>query len=244
MSGGVLMVIAHPDDEILCGAGTLALWAERGEHVHVVCATRGEYGPISDPALATPETLADVREAELRASCAQLGVSELSFLDLPDAGVDWAAEEHGTVDAIADLIRAQQPRILITFGEDGVYGHSDHTAVHELSCAAVELVDDPPRLFFPVWSAGFVREFLDAIEREGSRAQFWHLGLQHFLADAGTINAEVDVTSVLARKVAALRCHRTQLERDHAFVLASGAVAQRYLGTEYFHAADGGEPPV
>ena len=242
MSGGVLMVIAHPDDEILCGAGTLALCAERGERVHVVCATRGEYGPISDPELATPETLAEVREAELRASCNQLGVSEVSFLDLPDAGVGWAAEEHGSVDTIADIIRAERPRMLITFGEDGVYGHGDHTAVHELCCEAVALVEHPPRLFFPVWSAAFVRDFLEAIARDGSPAQFWHLGLQHFFAEASAINAEVDVGSVLARKVAALRCHRTQFDRDHAFVLASGAIAQRFLGIEYFHAADGGRP--
>jgi N-acetyl-1-D-myo-inositol-2-amino-2-deoxy-alpha-D-glucopyranoside deacetylase len=242
MSGGVLLVIAHPDDEILCGAGTIALCAQRGERVHVVCATRGEYGPIADPDLATPETLAEVREAELRASCDQLGVSQVSFLDLPDAGVDWAAEEHGTVDAIADLIREERPRILMTFGDDGVYGHGDHTAVHELSRAAVELVDHPPRLFFPVWTAAFVRDFLGAIANEGRRAQFWHLGIEHFLAEPAAINVQVDVTSVLPRKLAALRCHRTQLERDHAFIAASPAVAQRFLSLESFHAADGGSP--
>jgi LmbE family N-acetylglucosaminyl deacetylase len=240
MSGGVMLVIAHPDDEHLCGSGTLALCAERGELVHVVCATRGEYGPIADPTLATPETLAEVREAELRASCAALGVRQLSFLDLPDAGVDWASEEQRSVDALAELIREQRPRVLITFGEDGVYWHGDHTAVHDLSCEAVQRVSEPPRVFFPVWTAAYVGEFLEAIAREGERAHFWRIGLEHFTAPASAINVEVDVSRVLPRKLAAIRCHRTQLDRDHAFVLASADVARRFLGVELFHSMDGG----
>jgi LmbE family N-acetylglucosaminyl deacetylase len=93
----VLAVFAHPDDEILCGAGTLALCAAAGAHVTLVCATRGELGPIASPELATHETLAQVRERELRASCKQLGIEDVRFLGLPDAGVSWAAEEAGTV---------------------------------------------------------------------------------------------------------------------------------------------------
>src|SRR5262249_5434980 len=140
MSGeAVLAVIAHPDDEILCGAGTLALCAARGRELHLVCATRGEYGPIADPALATRETLAAVRERELRASCAELGVHELHLLDLPDAGVNWAAEERGSVHVLVGLIRRLKPGLLITFGPDGVYGHGDHVAVHELCCEARKL---------------------------------------------------------------------------------------------------------
>ena len=88
------------------GAGTLALLAARGHPVHVVCATRGEHGPISDPALATRETLSAVREQELRASCAALGVGAPRFLDLPDAGVDWAAVEQGSAATLAWLPNA------------------------------------------------------------------------------------------------------------------------------------------
>src|SRR5262245_46661608 len=104
MTRHVLAVFAHPDDEVLCGAGTLALCAARGVHVHLVCATRGELGPIASPELATHETLAAVREGELRASCAALGIGEPVFLDLPDAGVDWAAEDAGTVRRLTEHI--------------------------------------------------------------------------------------------------------------------------------------------
>src|SRR5215471_11814326 len=96
----VLAVLAHPDDEILCGAGTLALCAERGAQVTLACATRGELGPIASPELATRENLPEVRERELRASCAKLGIADLRFLNLPDAGVSWASEGAGTLRAL------------------------------------------------------------------------------------------------------------------------------------------------
>ncbi len=71
----VLAVFAHPDDEVFSAGGTLAESAAEGARVVLVCATGGEVGEISDPGLATPETLAGVREAELRAACAALGIT-------------------------------------------------------------------------------------------------------------------------------------------------------------------------
>jgi LmbE family N-acetylglucosaminyl deacetylase len=52
----------------------------RGVHIMLVCATRGEVGEISDPALATPETLGNVREAELRNAAQVLGLTDVRFL--------------------------------------------------------------------------------------------------------------------------------------------------------------------
>ena len=53
---------------------------------YLVCATRGEVGEISDPSLATPETLGQVREGELRCAAETMGVAELIFLDYRDSG--------------------------------------------------------------------------------------------------------------------------------------------------------------
>src|SRR5262245_14111684 len=131
----VLSVWAHPDDESICAAGTLALCAARGEHVSVVCATRGELGPISDPALASRDTLASVRERELREACAALGVSEPMFLDLPDGAVS-AAQLTAALHALVVTIRRQRPRVLLGFGDDGLYGHPDHVAIGRLTTDA------------------------------------------------------------------------------------------------------------
>ncbi len=58
----VLAAFAHPDDEGFGFGGTLAMLASRGARITLVCATNGDVGEISDPALATPETLAQVRQ--------------------------------------------------------------------------------------------------------------------------------------------------------------------------------------
>src|SRR5581483_4455027 len=80
----LLAVFAHPDDEsYLCG-GTLARYAAAGVRVVLACATRGEAGEIADLGLASADTLATVREAELRAAAAPLGVAEIHLLDYRD----------------------------------------------------------------------------------------------------------------------------------------------------------------
>jgi LmbE family N-acetylglucosaminyl deacetylase len=256
----VLAVFAHPDDEVLCGAGTLALCGAHGRPVTLVCATRGELGPIADPSLATRETLADVRAAELRASCAALGVDDLRWLDLPDASVSWTGDERGTRNVLVQLIRSLRPRVLITFGSDGLYGHSDHVAVGELVTDARRLAADPtfcpeqlvgdvqpfhvPRLFYPVLTAQFVIDLLGALAAIGKPGQLWSLHPDNFHVLADEITASVDVTSVLERKRLALHSHRTQLEPDNALALLTPELAVRFLGTEYFRCADGlpGDP--
>jgi N-acetyl-1-D-myo-inositol-2-amino-2-deoxy-alpha-D-glucopyranoside deacetylase len=258
--GGVLAVFAHPDDEVLCGAGTLALCAARGRPVTLVCATRGELGPIADSSLATRDTLASVRERELRASCAALGVSDLRWLDLPDASVAWTGEERGTLGVLVRLIRTLRPRVLITFGSDGLYGHSDHVAIGELATEARRVAADPsvfaeqlsgachafhvPRVFYPVITAQFVVDLLEALAAIGRPAQFWSLRPADFHASISAISASVDVTSVLEPKRAALHSHRTQLDADNALRLLTPELEARFLGVEHFSCADGlpGDP--
>lgn len=251
----VLAVFAHPDDEVLCAAGTLARCVAQGDEVTLVCATRGEYGPIASPALATPETLAEVRESELRASCAALGVQSLEWLDLPDGGVSWAADEQGSLQLLVRCIRQRRPEVVITFGPDGLYGHADHVAIGELTTTACRLAADPtfevdgspglaachaPRLFFSVWTGELVQQLLAAFPT----AQLWGLQPAQFPCVASAITCSVDVREVLEPKLRALHSHRTQLTRDHVLPQLQGALAQRFLGVEHFRCADGrpGDP--
>ena len=255
----VLAIFAHPDDEVICGPGTLALCAERGDRVSLVCATRGELGPIANEALATRATLSEVRERELRQSCAALGIAHVEVLGLPDSGVAWAAYEQHTLQKLVRIIRRDRPAMLISFGSDGIYGHPDHVAMSELACEARRVAADPkfqlpeardlqpyyiPRHFFPVWTGRYVRQLLAALAEAGMPGQLWALEPEQFPALESVITAEVDVTSVLQKKIKAIHCHRTQLARDNALALLEGQLAQRFLGREFFHCADklGGTP--
>jgi len=258
--GPVLAVFAHPDDEVLCGAGTLALCGVHGRPVTLVCMTRGELGPIADAQLATRETLAQVREAELRASCEALGIADLRVFALPDAGVVWAAEQHDALSALVRLIRALRPAVLISFGPDGLYGHTDHVAVGELMGAARKAAADPgfqpgppdaaaeafwiPRLFYPVITAEYITDLLQQLSAAGHAARLWSLRPEDFHVPNTAITASVDVSSVLVQKLRALHSHRTQLEADNALGLLTGELAVRFLSTEHFRCADGlaGDP--
>jgi LmbE family N-acetylglucosaminyl deacetylase len=248
----VLAVFAHPDDEILCGAGTLAICAARGAHVTLVCATRGELGPIASPELATHETLPHVRERELRASCKHLGIEDVRFLGLPDAGVSWAAEEAGTVSNLVVLIRELRPCVILTFGPDGLYGHFDHEAIGELTTKARSVAADPhaipdagqgfgaAQLFYPVITSSMVAELLSGAKQAGIPDSLWRLKPAAFTGEASSITTRVDVSSVLSRKLAALACHRTQLEADNVLKHLTPALAHQFFGTECFRCVDGG----
>lgn len=235
----VLAVFAHPDDEVLCGAGTLALCAARGMRVELVCATRGEHGPIASPELATYDTLGAVREAELRASCAALGIGEPSFLDLPDSGVEWAAEDAGTLQQLSERIRELRPRAIVTFGPDGLYGHSDHVAIGELTTRARAAAGVETRLFYAVVSADSVSALLAGARRAGVPDSLWKIEPASFVVPRSEATGSVDVSAVLDKKLAALRCHRTQLEADNVLAHLTPALAQEFFGVEYFRCADG-----
>jgi LmbE family N-acetylglucosaminyl deacetylase len=136
----LLVIFAHPDDEGGT-SGTLAYYIARGAAVTLACATRGEVGEISDPILATPETLGEVREAELRAACAHLGIEDVRFLGYRDSGMvdtppnnDPRSLHQAPLDSVVaqlvGLIRDVRPHAIITFEPAGGYGHPDHLAVH------------------------------------------------------------------------------------------------------------------
>jgi len=130
----LLGVFAHPDDEVFCAGGTMALAAEAGAEIMIVSATRGEQGQIRDSAAATRRTLGAVRERELRAAAAELGVQRVQVLDYPDGTLQHHRSSLSA--AIADIMRQYDPDTVITFGADGGYGHPDHVAISELTTAA------------------------------------------------------------------------------------------------------------
>jgi LmbE family N-acetylglucosaminyl deacetylase len=130
----LLGVFAHPDDEVFCAGGTMARAAEAGAEVMIVSATRGERGQIRDPAAATRRTLGAVRERELSAAAAELGVRRVQVLDYADGTLPRHRSSLGA--AIADIARRFDPDTVVTFGADGGYGHPDHVAISELTTRA------------------------------------------------------------------------------------------------------------
>jgi len=132
----LLAVLAHPDDESLGFGGTLARYAAEGVETYLVTATCGEAGRFGSLGKsADPVEVGRVREVELRAAAAVLGICEVSILSYPDGAVDQVPATIA-IGAIVAHIRRIRPHAIVTFGPDGGYGHPDHIAISQFTTAA------------------------------------------------------------------------------------------------------------
>lgn len=203
--GTVLGIWAHPDDEVyLCG-GLMAAARDAGQRVVCVTATLGEHG-TPDPGRWPPARLARTRAWELRAALAVLGVTEHHVLGLPDGGcVDQPFDM--VVGRLVDVIEEVRPDTILTFGPDGMTGHSDHQAVSSWTTAAHIRTGRSARLLYAGTSA------------EGhERWQHLFADLDIYLADGlpvltprADLALEFELGDELAdRKLVALRAQATQ----------------------------------
>jgi N-acetylglucosamine malate deacetylase 2 len=141
---GLLLAVAHPDDELYAG-GLLACLSERGVEVHLLYLTRGEGGSTGNPPVATREGLGAAREAEVRASAAALGARSLEFLGYVDpipqgkARAPLDADPGHLATQIADALRRHGAEALLSHGTNGEYGHPAHRLMNEAARRAVGL---------------------------------------------------------------------------------------------------------
>lgn len=233
----LLAVFAHPDDESILAGGILAAAAAAGTHVTVVCATRGEHGPVADGVAATPVTLGEVREAELRAACAELGVHAVECLALADGALEDAHEQLTT--EVARRVEALRPDSVLTFGPEGVYWHPDHVAVHDAVAAAAAAWPSPPVIQHAVWPHGWMRDLVATVRARGLVPNLWGLDPEAWGTEAGAKTIAVDVREHLDAKLNAIGRHASQLPRDHLFRIIPRDLAETYLGREHVLAPAG-----
>jgi LmbE family N-acetylglucosaminyl deacetylase len=221
----LLAVLAHPDDESLGVGGTLARYAADGVEVFLVTATRGDGGRFrglrpGDEGHPGPEALAAIREAELRAAAAALGVREVALLDYPDQKLD-RADPREAIGRIVTALRRLRPDVVVTFGADGAYGHPDHIAISQFTTAAVVAAADAAfaseagrphavsKLYYlawpnATWSAyqAAVRTLsatVDGVERRATPWPDW------------AITTVIDTSDVWPVVWRAVSCHESQL---------------------------------
>jgi N-acetyl-1-D-myo-inositol-2-amino-2-deoxy-alpha-D-glucopyranoside deacetylase len=232
-------VFAHPDDESLACGGTLSRLSDLGVRVVLICVSRGERGSIADPALVPNGDLGAVRGEELRRAAQVLGVApaDVVLFDEPDGDLRWA--HYPQFDQqLARTIDAYSPDLVITFAEDGLYWHRDHIGVHERTYDAVaSLGPRTPALYYVTIPHGVMRRIVDAAVQRGWAAQ--DASVFGITPDAFGLLAKpptltVDVRDWVARKLAALRCHRTQLGPTNPLAWIEQADAERWLGVELF----------
>lgn len=143
---------AHPDDESLLTAGTMAKAAEAGDRVVLVVATAGEVGTVGADVLDADESLGERRAAELRRSAEELGVARVELLGFGDSGHvesdappgSFVSAEPGDAAArLAEILIEEQADVLTTYDPNGGYGHPDHRRVHQVGYLAAQRAGTP-----------------------------------------------------------------------------------------------------
>jgi LmbE family N-acetylglucosaminyl deacetylase len=247
-SHGLMCVLAHPDDESMALGGTLAMYAAKGIATSLVMATRGERGWPGEPATYPgPRALGQMREAELRAAAAELGVNDLVFLDEIDGELD-QADVNVIVKKIVAEIRRVRPAVVVTFGPDGAYGHPDHIAISQLTttaviCAAYPAFEDPngapahrvSKLYYRIWTADEAAVFRSVFEDvgidvAGERRQFvsW---------PDWAVTTQIDARDYWPEVRDAVASHHSQIESVSALAQLDARGHRRLWGTQQFFRA-------
>jgi len=162
--GTLLGVWAHPDDETYLSAGLMAAAVRAGERVVCVTATRGEEGSFDEERWPTA-TMGAVREAELLASLAVLGVAEHHWLDYRDGACADVAHAEG-VARVRAFVEEVRPARIVTFGPDGMTGHDDHRAVSAWTTEAFHAAAPAgTRLLYATYTPEWGAEFVEMMNR-------------------------------------------------------------------------------
>lgn len=188
----ILVISAHPDDAEFGVGGTVARWVREGRTVVYAVCTNGDKG-TTDRAVKTEE-LAKLRMEEQQAAAALLGVREVVFMGYPDQSLE---DTPGFRKDIVRLIRIYRPGIVVTSDPYRRYiWHRDHRIAGQVTLDAV----------FP-----YARDHLaypDLLE-EGLEP---HKVEEILFWAAEDVNFRTDITRTFHLKLAALKCHKSQMK--------------------------------
>jgi len=267
----ILLVHAHPDDETIGNGATMAAYRAAGAAVTLVTCTRGEEGEVLVPALAhlaasEDDELGEYRVGELSRAMLHLGVTDHLFLGAPahkyrDSGMIgtepnnrpdcfWQADLDAVAAELVEIIRDRKPHVLITYDENGGYGHPDHIKAHLTAMRAAELAADSTFGVGEPWDISKI--YWNAIPRSAikkalvSKKALRNFGLKvfryvpskwitlPFVKPDSVITTAIDANAYLSQKLAALREHKTQLILNGDLFEFSKEMGIRVSGFEHY----------
>lgn len=243
---------AHPDDEALLTAGTMARAVAEGQRVVLVVATDGAAGL----AASSYTDLATVRDHELTASAAALGVARTVRLGYGDSGLHGevaddpvdptrpqplcAAPPEQVARDLAAVLAEEGADVLVTYDPNGGYGHPDHVRCHQVAVAAAGIARTPR-----VFEATVPRDLLLRGIRLASRVyrfppEFDPTSFERAFTASADITHRVDVSGYLDAKRAAMAAHASQASADGgdrtlaAFLRMPKPLYRRVFRTEWY----------
>ena len=271
----LLLVHAHPDDESIGTGATMAKYAAEGAGVTLVTCTLGELGEVIPADLALlaadrEDRLGEYRIGELAAACAALGVTDHRYLGGPgrwrdsgmmgldtndEPGCFWQADLDEAAGELLKVIYEVRPQVLVSYDENGFYGHPDHIQAHRVARRAFELADGQVSKFYATAAPKSVLAAAIDLARDddavggavGGGVDFRQVesvdDLPFGIPDQD-VTTEIDATAFLDAKLAAMRAHATQIAVDGSFFALSNHLGQRAFGVEYYTLLAGPRGPA
>jgi LmbE family N-acetylglucosaminyl deacetylase len=247
----LVCVHAHPDDEALFTAGITSHYADLGYRVVLISCTNGQLGfdenarPGSDP-LHDVEVTRSTRAGELQRAAIVAGFSRVVTLGYDDSGMQgWAQNEspqafmNADVKAVARTIAAiideEHASVVVTYDENGFYGHPDHIMANVVTRAAIEVATSPLRLYYPVAPKSVLEEFVAGARAKGVFLPAWILVADHTVSDE-MVSTTMDVRSFAKRKHQAIATHASQVDNAD-LVTMNEELFTLLFGIEYYQRA-------
>lgn len=237
---------AHPDDESIATAGTMARAKAEGHRVVLVVATRGELGEYAPGALAPGETLTERRVAEQIAAARHLGVDRVEFLGYHDSGMAGEptndapgsfarADVHEAARRLANLLAEEDADVLTVYDDHGGYGHPDHVQVHRVGVRAAEIAGTR-RVYESTVNRDYVRALIE--ENAGQLADQPDAPnateMDDFGSPADIITTTVDVRDYTDQKRAAMAAHASQIPPESFFLSLPPDAFREAFGYEWY----------
>jgi N-acetyl-1-D-myo-inositol-2-amino-2-deoxy-alpha-D-glucopyranoside deacetylase len=253
----ILLVHAHPDDESIETGATMAKYAAEGAYVCLVTCTRGEEGEVipEDLRHLSGDELGEYRTGELARACAALGVADQRFLGgagrWRDSGMMgdpanndprcfWRADLDEATAELVRVVREVRPQVIVTYDDNGFYGHPDHIQAHRVAWRAFERSADPSYGEGEPWAPSrfYVTAIpLSALEAEVGRGPFDRVGSVRefgFGVPDSQVTTRIEAGPYLSAKVAAMRRHATQIMLAPHYYALSNNVGIPLLDAEYY----------
>lgn len=273
----LMLVHAHPDDESSGTGAIMARYAAEGVHVTLVTCTLGEEGEVLVPALehlaaSEGDQLGGYRYHELSRAMAELGVTDYrqlggagrwrdsGMMGLPTNDVDrafWKADLAEATRALVEIVREVRPQVLVTYDDNGGYGHPDHIQAHRVAMAAVDAAADPAyepergdawsvsKVYWTAMPKSAIQKGIDLMIEAGESGFFGVTSADElpFVIDDDQVTTTVDGVEHLPAKTAALRSHASQVAMDGPFFLLFEKVGKEAFGHEHFRLVRGEPGP-
>ena len=247
----LVCVHAHPDDEALFTAGASLHYAALGYRVVLVTCTNGQLGfddqgrPGPDPAHDVAVTKA-LRAGELQRGAHLAGFGRSVSLGYDDSGMmGWPQNANprafmncnvdATARTLAALFDEVGATVVLTYDENGFYGHPDHVMANVVTRRALASASTVERLYYPVAPRGVLERFVPEAQAKGVFLPQWILEANYGVADE-LVATTLDVTRFAERKQACIAAHASQIDNAD-LVTMDPALFTLLFGTEYYQRA-------